>query len=259
MRVVLTGPVAAAFPETEIRLVAAHGLRNDRPWPGLEARLVELERRVAAGEWAPADESRPEIASWHAAFRRFGTNPRRVRPSVDALGRRLARTGRLPRVSPAVDAYNLVSVTRAVPVGAFDQRRLGEEVLVRYAEPGDAFTPLGEPETVERPGAGEVVYADGGGRVLTRHWNHRDADATKVTPAQPGRPVRARTGVRGGRPGRAARAGPGGPRRAAAAARGGRRAGDGAPGSAGGRLPAGRGRSGRLSRAGPVSPGPSAG
>ena len=183
MRVVLTGPVAAAFPETEIRLVAAHGLRNDRPWPGLQARLVELERRVAAGEWAPADDSRPEIASWHAAFRRFGTNPRRVRPSVDALGRRLVRTGRLPRVSPTVDAYNLVSVTHAVPVGAFDQRGLGAEVLVRYAEPGDAFTPLGEPETVERPGAGEVVYADGGGRVLTRHWNHRDADATKVTPA----------------------------------------------------------------------------
>jgi hypothetical protein len=34
--------------------------------------------------------------SWHEAYRKFGTNPRRIRPSVDALHRRLASQGRLP-------------------------------------------------------------------------------------------------------------------------------------------------------------------
>jgi DNA/RNA-binding domain of Phe-tRNA-synthetase-like protein len=33
---------------------------------------------------------------------------------------------------------------------------------------------------VEEPHQGEVIYADAGG-VLTRHWNHRDADRTKIT------------------------------------------------------------------------------
>ncbi len=42
------------------------------------------------------------------------------------------------------------------------------------------FTPLGEPGTTENPHPGEVVYTDAAG-VLTRHWNHRDADRTKVT------------------------------------------------------------------------------
>jgi len=38
--------------------------------------------------------------------------------------------------------------------------------------------PLGEPGTTENPPPGEVIYTAG---VLTRHWNHRDAERTKVT------------------------------------------------------------------------------
>lgn len=177
MIVTLTAPVAAAYPHTEIRLVVARGLDTSTPFADLRA----VEERVAAG-WAPYDETGPEVGSWHAAFRAFGTNPRRIRPSVDALGRRLARTGRLPRINPAVDAYNLVSVTHGVPVGAFDLDRVPGDVEIRYAAGGDEFTPLDEPDVVEEPNPGEVVYA-AGSVVLTRHWNHRDADLTKLTPA----------------------------------------------------------------------------
>jgi DNA/RNA-binding domain of Phe-tRNA-synthetase-like protein len=81
-----------------------------------------------------------------------------------------------------VDAYNLVSVTHVVPAGAFDLDAADGDIVVRFARPDDAFTPLGEPDTVEQPHDGEVVYADAGG-VLTRHWNHRDSDRTKVTAA----------------------------------------------------------------------------
>lgn len=182
MILTLTPGVAAAYPDVEIRLVVARGLVNTQP-PDVApfADLAATEARVAAG-WAPHDETGPRIGSWHEAFRAFGTNPRRIRPSADALGRRLARTGRLPRINPAVDAYNLVSVTHGIPAGAFDLDRVPGDVEIRYATDGDRFTPLGEPDVVERPNPGEVVYASGG-TVLTRHWNHRDADLTKVTQA----------------------------------------------------------------------------
>ena len=169
------------------------GLRNDPPWPGLQARLVELERRVAAGEWAPADDSRPGIASWHAAFRRFGTNPRRVRPSVDALGRRLVRTGRLPRVSPTVDAYNLVSVTHAVPVGAFDQRGLGAGGAGPLRRARRRLHPA------RRAGDGRAARC-GRGRLRRRRRPGADPALEpprrgrhEGQPGQPGRPVRAGT------------------------------------------------------------------
>lgn len=173
--------VCDAFPDVMVLLVVAHDVSGAHSWPAVEAALATLEDDLAEERWAPPSDDDPRIASWHEAYRRFGTNPRRVRPSVEALGRRLARTGRLPRISGAVDAYNLVSVTSGFPVGAFDLKRITGDVTIRYARDGDTFTPLGEPDTVEHPQPGEVVYADDR-RVLTRHWNHRDAEATKVTP-----------------------------------------------------------------------------
>ncbi|WP_037578403.1 B3/B4 domain-containing protein [Phaeacidiphilus oryzae] len=176
----LAPAVADAFPKTLIALVTAAALRGREPWPATESALADLERRLADGRWQPADESDPRIEAWHTAYRAFGTNPRRIRPSVDALGRRLAKKGALPRINRPVDSYNAVSVRSGLPAGAFDLDRAGGEVEIRYAVGDEEFTPLGEPGTVERPKPGEVVYADAEG-VLTRHWNHRDAHRTRVT------------------------------------------------------------------------------
>ncbi|MEU0634230.1 phenylalanine--tRNA ligase beta subunit-related protein [Streptomyces sp. NPDC005989] len=172
--------VTDAFPDTLIALVTATGLRGREPWPDTAAALEGLERGLADGVWQPADEADPRIEAWHTAYRSFGTNPRRVRPSVDALGRRFAKRGTLPRINPAVDSYNAVSVRHGLPAGAFDLDHVTGDVDIRYADGSEEFTPLGEPEAVENPKPGEIVYADAGG-VLTRHWNHRDAHRTRVT------------------------------------------------------------------------------
>ncbi|AZS84976.1 hypothetical protein ELQ87_12270 [Streptomyces griseoviridis] len=172
--------VADAFPDTLIAVVTAGGLRGREPWPDTAAALDDLEQRLAAGTWAPADEADPRIEAWHTAYRSFGTNPRRIRPSVDALGRRMAKKGALPRVNPAVDSYNAVSVHHGLPAGAFDLDHVTGAVEIRYADGTEEFTPLGEPDTTENPKPGEIIYADAAG-VLTRHWNHRDAHRTRVT------------------------------------------------------------------------------
>ncbi|MEH0573151.1 MULTISPECIES: phenylalanine--tRNA ligase beta subunit-related protein [Streptomyces] len=172
--------VAAAFPDTLIALVTATGLRGHEPWPHTTAALEDLEQQLADATWHPADESDPRIEAWHTAYRFFGTNPRRIRPSVDALGRRLAKKGTLPRINPTVDSYNAVSVRHGLPSGAFDLDHVTGDVDIRYADGSEEFTPLGEPDTVENPRPGEIIYADTTG-VLTRHWNHRDAHRTRVT------------------------------------------------------------------------------
>jgi DNA/RNA-binding domain of Phe-tRNA-synthetase-like protein len=176
---VLSPEILTAFPDTQIRLVTASGLRNAKAWPDTEAVLRGLEDRLALGEWSPFGEEDAQIRSWHDAYRKFGTNPRRMRSSVDALSRRMAKSGVLPRINGAVDSYNYVSVTFGTPAGAFDLSRLTGEVTIRPAIAGDTFTPLGEPEVTEEPRPGEAVYAMGS-QVLTRHWNHRDCDQTKV-------------------------------------------------------------------------------
>ncbi len=180
-RFMLAPDVISVFPEVQIRFVVALGLRNDEPWFDLDDRLRELETSLAAETWAPFEETDVVIASWHDAYRQFGSNPRRTRPSIDSLSRRLRRNGQMPRINPAVDAYNLISVKHGTPAGAFDLATIGN-VSIRFATADDRFTPLGEPEKTEVPVPGEVVYAQGQ-KILTRHWNHRDAEQTKVTEA----------------------------------------------------------------------------
>jgi DNA/RNA-binding domain of Phe-tRNA-synthetase-like protein len=165
--------VGAAFPGDLIAAVVATGLDGRTPWPEADAGLAALEAD-------PLPEEHPHIDSWRDAYRAFGTNPKRQRPSVDALRRRLARNGKLPRISPLVDAYNVISVSYAVPAGAFDLDAVAGDIEVRFAVGGESFTPLGEPDVTENPRPGEVIYHDAKS-VLTRHWNHRDADRTKVT------------------------------------------------------------------------------
>ncbi|MER5706826.1 phenylalanine--tRNA ligase beta subunit-related protein [Streptomyces sp. NPDC002122] len=172
--------VADAFPDTLIAVVTATGLRGHEPWPDTAAALETLEQQLSDETWQPADETDPRIEAWHTAYRSFGTNPRRIRPSVDALGRRLAKKGTLPRINPAVDSYNAVSVRHGLPAGAFDLDHVIGDVTIRYADGTETFTPLGEPDTIENPKPGEIIYDDTTG-VLTRHWNHRDAHRTRVT------------------------------------------------------------------------------
>ncbi|MER6218501.1 phenylalanine--tRNA ligase beta subunit-related protein [Streptomyces sp. NPDC001674] len=170
----------AQFPGARIALVVACDVRGAELRPQGETALAGLEAETSAGTFVPADENNPAISSWHAAYRRFGTNPRRFRPSVDALCRRLTRSGQLPRINGPVDLYNSISVRHALPAGAFDMDALRGDLTVRFARPGDEFVPLGEPDTVETPRYGEVVYADEIS-VVSRHWNHRDSDRSKVT------------------------------------------------------------------------------
>jgi DNA/RNA-binding domain of Phe-tRNA-synthetase-like protein len=173
--------VCQSFRRLRIAVVVARGFDGHEPWPEADAQLAALEEAAGNGRTLPAGESDPHIAAWYAAYRAFGTNPRRERPSVDALRRRLARTARLPRINAAVDCYNLVSVSHGVPAGAFDLDAAHGDTVVGFAAGHEEFTPLGEPDTTEHPRPGEVIYLDGTS-VLTRHWNHRDAERTKVTP-----------------------------------------------------------------------------
>ncbi|MFD4374481.1 B3/4 domain-containing protein [Streptomyces sp. NPDC058486] len=172
--------IAASYPECRTVFLLVQGVKNNEPWPETEEALSALEADVREGRRQLPTQDEPAISAWHDLLRSFGTNPRRARPSIDALSRRLTRSGRLPRVSSVVDTCNLVSMTYMLPTGGFDLAAFTTGIELRHARPDDVYVPLGEPDVTETPLDGEVIYADGS-QVMTRHWNHRDSDVTKVT------------------------------------------------------------------------------
>src|SRR4029077_3666424 len=113
-------PVLELRPDYTALIIVAEGLR---PGPSDEAsdallRDAEAQAKTAMGardlgELAP-------VAAWRAAYQAFGAKPKRTRPSVEALLRRVEAG--LPRIDRLTDIYNAISVRHPLPVGGGDLR-----------------------------------------------------------------------------------------------------------------------------------------
>ncbi len=167
------------YPDIHIGVLFAEGINNNNPYDELY-RLQQEAIKAAKeqiGDQPPTKH--PHIASWRDLYRSFGTKPGNYRPSAEALVRRVIKTGKLPRINTAVDLYNVVSVKHIIPMGGFDLEQVDGGIYLRKSPGGEQFLPLGASQN-EETYEGEVVYADNS-RILTRRWNYRDAEETKIT------------------------------------------------------------------------------
>ncbi|GAB2841244.1 B3/4 domain-containing protein [Actinocorallia aurea] len=176
---VIAPEVAALRPDYRALLITAEGLVPG-PSNGLSENLLADAEQQAAERGEAADPTaNPHVAAWHEAFRAFGAKPQRVRPSVDALLRRVPDG--LPHIDAITDIYNAVSVAHALPIGGEDlDHYTGPPRLIR-AEGDESFEIMsaGEPAT-EHPRRGEVVWTDPAG-VTCRRWNWRQCARTRLT------------------------------------------------------------------------------
>ncbi len=167
------------YPEAHVGVLVAEEIRVERGDAALEEVKAQALRAAEEKLGGVPATRHPFIASWREMYRSFGTKPGDYRPSAEALVRRALKTGRLPTINAAVDAYNAVSVMHLIPMGGFDLDRVVGDITLRFSPGGEEFTPLGSDKR-EETYAGEVVYADDE-RILTRRWNYRDCDETKIT------------------------------------------------------------------------------
>ena len=178
MRFDITG-IIDEYPDVHIGVLFAEGINNNTPFE----ELYRLQKgAIEASKEQIRDQpptKHPNIASWRELYRSFGTKPGNYRPSAEALVRRVIKTGKLPRINNAVDLYNLVSVKHIIPMGGFDIEQVDGDIFLRKSPGGEKFQPLGASQH-EETYVGEVVYADNS-RILTRRWNYRDAEETKIT------------------------------------------------------------------------------
>ncbi len=167
------------YPEVKIGILIGKELKIENSNPGLDH--VKADALIMAQEKIGCQPvtRHPYIASWRDLYRSFGTKPADYRPSAEALIRRALKEGGLPVINTAVDAYNAVSVRYITPMGGFDLDKLKGNIHLRYSNGGEEFTPLGS-KVLETTYKGEVVYADDT-QILTRRWNYRDCDETKIT------------------------------------------------------------------------------
>jgi len=142
--------------EVEIEVIALelHELEVTEPREDFELEVARAMQAARTGEVGDLGRAR-------ALYRRFGTDPTRMRPSSEALLRRLKKGEPLPRVNSLVDVANVMSVLLQVPVGLYDLAKThGDELVVRLGKDGEGYTGIGK-EHVNV--SGRLCVADGVG------------------------------------------------------------------------------------------------
>jgi DNA/RNA-binding domain of Phe-tRNA-synthetase-like protein len=121
----------------------------------------DFELEVARALQAARSGDAVQVSRARELYRRFGTDPTRVRPSSEALLRRLKKGEPLPRINSLVDVANSLSVQLQVPVGLYDLGKVkGEELVIRLGTDGEGYTGIGK-ERVNLSGRICVADAEG--------------------------------------------------------------------------------------------------
>jgi DNA/RNA-binding domain of Phe-tRNA-synthetase-like protein len=182
MRFCIEEDVFRMFPQFCRGIVAAAGIDNSQPCPGLEGLLREQEEKMRQDPHMDL-AAHPRLVAWKEAYRQFGSNPNKFTPSIVFLAKQVKSGKPVRSISPAVDAFNLISIRHIIPCGGDDMDSVEEDVTLGRAASDETFAPIFKPEEVEHPDAGEVIYVNRRTkRVLCRRWNWRNADFSKITP-----------------------------------------------------------------------------
>jgi DNA/RNA-binding domain of Phe-tRNA-synthetase-like protein len=154
--------------ELDIEVIALeiHELEVTEPRDDFE---LEVARAVAAVRSGQTEDPSPA----RALYRKFGMDPTRIRPSSEALLRRIKRGDPFPRVNSLVDVANALSVQYQVPVGLYDLEKVhGTELVIRLGKPGEGYAGIGkEHVNVE----GRLCVADSAGA-----FGNPSADAART-------------------------------------------------------------------------------
>jgi tyrosyl-tRNA synthetase len=177
MKIFLAQEFIKKFPDYIRFVIVAKGIDNTREYRELKQMLAEREEIVKT---IPASEYEGRLSAWERAFRRFGANPSRYKPSHQALIEKVRDGGGIPYHNTIVALSNYISLKYFVPSGADDLDRVDGDFGLKLARGNEIFVAIGS-NRVERPKPGEVIYADKR-KVMCRRWVWRQGVHTMVEP-----------------------------------------------------------------------------
>jgi len=164
------------FPQLVPGVLYAEGITADAATGPAAGRFAAVARsRLAA---VAAESELPEVRAWRRAFAAMGLKPTQYRCAAESLLRRFRKEGSLPPLHPLVDLRNAVSLAFAVPVAVFDLSAVTGPLEVRYATGDEEYVTFAE--EIERPAAGEVIFADQAGQAHARRWTNRQSGRSAV-------------------------------------------------------------------------------
>lgn len=142
MEVTISKKVKEACPELKLAIITCevqNSETSDLFWTEMETELQKIKQQYSIEEI----NKRPEIAATRKAYKVFGKDPNRYRPSSEALCRRILRDIPVYKVSMLVDIINLVSIRSGFSIGGFDAEKVVGNVELGVGTCDDEFEAIG--------------------------------------------------------------------------------------------------------------------
>ncbi|EFY86713.1 hypothetical protein MAC_07214 [Metarhizium acridum CQMa 102] len=165
-------------PDYRALLMVVEGVPPGPSDDGSEALVLEAEASAKHLLAKHAVGGIPHIAAWRETYRAYAAKPQKTRNSLEALTRRAAAAGGLPRVNRPTDIYNAVSAKHQVRLGGEDPDRYDGSPFLTRASGREEFRTLSGGEARAAPG--EPIWCDDAG-ITCRRWNWRQGPRTALT------------------------------------------------------------------------------
>ncbi|MDT7861670.1 MAG: B3/4 domain-containing protein [Saccharolobus sp.] len=121
----------------------------------------------------------PVVRAYRDFYWRIGIDPTKVRPSGEALRRRVSRGNKFPRINTVVDIGNIASIETLVPIGLYDRDKITGNLHIVLSSGNEQFLGLGG-KNIEKLDKGIPILIDDEGKVL-HIYPHRDSILTSIT------------------------------------------------------------------------------
>ncbi|MDD3321583.1 MAG: phenylalanine--tRNA ligase beta subunit-related protein [Paludibacter sp.] len=142
MEITVSKIVRDACPDLSLAIIKCEVCNSPTStdfWVEMEKEISKIKEKYSIEEI----NKRPEIAATRKAYKTFGKDPNRYRPSAEALCRRILREIPVYKVSTLVDIINLVSIHSGFSIGGFDIDKIQGNIELGVGTADDEFEAIG--------------------------------------------------------------------------------------------------------------------
>ena len=170
--------VASKFPELAICTGVIRGVKVQFTTPETEKLRNEIFEEARRNFVLKTLKDNPIVRAYRDFFWSLDIDPTKIRPSGEALLRRILQGKNIPKISNVVDAYNLASLKTIIPLSGYDLDTVFPPLVIRFLREDDVFQGIGMPSPIKLER--KMLLLTDQKRILCI-YPYRDSDATKIT------------------------------------------------------------------------------
>lgn len=161
-----------------VAFTEVYSVKTEESNQAIEEELRKVEEKYK-NENAELLKDNPIIRAYRDFYWKIGIDPTKIRPSGEALRRRVARNGKLPRINNVVDAGNISSTETLVPIGLYDINKISGNPRIVLSKGNEVFYGIGKQEP-EKISPKIPIMVDEENKVM-HIYPHRDSVLTNIT------------------------------------------------------------------------------